>query len=372
MRFGEIGMTTTKFEVTRFVTWFIACAIAMCSDSSIIADEATKQRFLQEYPASSKFIQDRMKHVRCEYETDLLPNVPEYKFRFFRSDGFEKVEFTRMYFPNDRIVDSPTAVLCLKGRPSFDINRDSQEAHFSSRKYGRPLTAQLIIDTMKLGNAKSILSEFSEIARDVTGETARGALQARYDQMTLPVYAIQGAMPEGLISLMKFDSFEVIDANPVAGKPGIVDVRFRTEEPYPLICEAHMDTNNHWAVTRIKFIEPSLKIAYLTIDVEYGEPQNGLSLPVQVKVDKSPPYRITRWSFEPTPSGEFRLSHYGLKDKWMDWFDPRTRLISAVITLSTGLLSIVLIVRKYKRRARKRSASRTQAIPNIEVENAIG
>ncbi len=308
-------------------------SILVCSPAW--ADEATKQRFLREYPAASQFLLKRFEHVRCSFDSDKSSNGAPTSARFRRSGRYEKIETKRT--GDARFSGEPIEeVIALRGRkPEFRIVRSGEEPNFVD------LTQQ-----GKVSNLSSLLARLrfrrnpGEAIRETiaSGESWYWGMMNRYETIgSTVVYAPWGGDPGRIARWLDSGEASLVDAKDVDGEPGIVEIRFRKPEiHFMLDFVVRMDTNVHWAMKSMEVSTADTGEVHARMDVEYGRPIDGVAWPSRVTIDRGIDYRISGWDFEQTPKAEFYRSHYGLPDPPPEWGEP---VILAILTLAMTALS---------------------------------
>lgn len=350
MKLVKVDRTNLRWIWTRVsIVSILVCTTAL-------SDEATKQRFLQEYPAASQFLLKRFENVRCAIDSDKSTSGAPTSARFRKSGRFEKIE-------TKRTGDAPNPgepieeVIALRGRmPDFRIVRRGEKPNFED------LTQQ-----GKVSNLSSILARLrfsrnpGESLRETiaSGESWYWGMMNRYEAIgSTVVYAPWGGDPGRIARWLDSGEASLVDAKNVDGEPGIVEIRFRKPEiHFTLNFAVRLDTNNHWAMKSMEVSTADTGEVHARLDVEYGEPIDGVAWPSRVKIERDIEYRISGWNFEPTPKAEFYRSHYGLPDPPLEWDDPGILAILTLTMLVLAALAFRLGRRYFRKRAIRSSAS---------------
>jgi hypothetical protein len=316
-------------------------------------DEATKQRFLREYPAASQFLAERFRNVRCSFEVHYdTPADRLLKYEFRKSGTSEKLEsFTRV--TNKSKAIEYRHVIAMRDRPLFTIEFDREMQRFVDTKDKFPNLLSELTSYIRTSNTfrQAIISYYERITK--YNWSMQSARQFEYECGQY-VYAPWGFGPSQIERFMREPSFELIDANPDSSKPGIVEVRFRRmSEREMMELVVKFDTNNHWAVTSMTTVPVKHAKVHFRATVRYGPAIDGVAWPEVVELNLGPAARFTHWSFEPTPASEFRLSHYGLKDPLVDWDDPRVQTLAGLAMVFSTFAGF----RFLRRWRRKKSAA---------------
>ncbi len=190
------------------------------------ADEATKQRFLREYPAASQFLAERFRHVRCKFEIveDLPPDI-RFINEFCKSGSNEKLESIRQVTTAGQVIES-RHVIAMRDRPLFLIELEPGMQRFvdTKDKFSNPL-AEL---ASCIRNSKTFREAMSNYYDRVTKYNWSMQSAGQYEvECGQYVYAPWGLGPSQIERIMRDPSFELIDANSVSSEPGIVEVRLR-------------------------------------------------------------------------------------------------------------------------------------------------
>lgn len=330
-------------------------AIAIPNTASIKADEATKQRFLNEYPTAAKFMRDKFANVVCEYVQEYdQPGTSRHvksEYRYYRSEGREKVEGKTLITKAFHAPTEAREVLCVSQGSTFGLVSRDQEQNYAEFPSA---------DRITLGFAWNILSKSHKPVLDAIFLLHHAAMGSRDTEFidrfmneTIAPNAFQGLTSEGFAGWMKHPSFELLDAEPVADDPDLIEIRFRTQHPTPLEIVARLDTGNHWALTQIRTGNVGMTSSPRILDIEYGAPVEGVAWPVSVGTQGQPPIRLTRWSFEPTPASEFDRAHYGVSEPVAS-----LRIWLMFVGMTTAILGMPVLAFWYLMRRRKKSMGR--------------
>lgn len=264
----------------------------------VFADEATKQRFLADYPSKAKYLSDRFDHCQGRYLLEWEENGKrmEMDVDFFRSHGFDKVEI-KMNTVLGGKKHIGINVYCLDATTGFMVGRMGDEPKWKLFKVSQ---SQLEREVFEMENAQIIRSPL-------------------------------GGFQKSLVEMMDAGEIKLIDAQVPTDRPTEVEATFRVDGDTPLKqIVANFDPRNHWAVTRQAIsVGSPLRVA-MDYRVEYGTNLiDGVRIPVRVHVKQhNSRFEISEWRFAEIPREQFLLPYYGLPDvisakkpKRFGWFE---------------------------------------------------
>lgn len=353
---GSFRLTQMKFDTSahRTISW-ISTSVTILSIIVRIparADEATKQRFLREYPAASQELTQRFERVRCTVEQVLPDGKGKIVSQFRRNGSFEKVEIETHLVQKGQRAD--TSLVILKSpdvaTTLYRANGDPFVDTFDQFVRRRP---KAIYDEIR--KTKSLASAWKSYEKrwSTSSWTERVGSSFR-SQCGQYVYAPWGGDAEALARMMREPGFELIDASEVPDREGIVEVRFRrgrTKQVRETV--VRLNTNNRWAL--VSWVSPIQNSAgNFGFEVRYGEPIGGIAWPERIEYVNGVSVTLKDWSFVPTSEDAFRPSHYGLPDSRWDWFDTRFLRIAFAVFALTVLMTCYVIIRAWRHRIRNR------------------
>lgn len=345
-------MSQTIGNRARATIWIIG---SMCVfPITARADEATKQLFLREYPAASRVTAQRFEHFKCNML--IKPSNGQKgstKCRYTKSEKSVKADVHSKYDLQHRIDENYHIIMIYDDwatRLTWNWLTETYVDDFESFTERRP---QYIVDFYR--KSKGLMHTWSLVSANLSNAAWKRNIERSIEsQFGQYVHAMWGLGPEFLAGCMRQPGFELIDAEPVADRPGIVEVRFRRDTAQGRESAVRLDTNNHWAVVSYRSPIQATKNDY-AFEVEYGEPVEGIAWPSRVSIANGMTISIDDWSFEPTPIEEFRPSFYGCRDRVFDWTDPRHLFVAAAGVLMAISLMIFAILRFRKAIKSKRS-----------------
>lgn len=312
-------MATPEIRMVIYSSLIIAL---LCGISGLTADDATRQRFVSEYPNAAKYLSDRFDRCkgRYRYEWDENGRRSSADVEFFRSHGFDKYEIRSSQAVGSKTISGLT-VYCIDNLTGFLVSRVDGESKWTLYK--------------------TRMSEFEREILDI-------------DYSRIP-RAPLGGYQKSLIKMLNDGSVELMDAQVSADDPAIVEATFRVDDKTPLKqIKASFDTKNHWAITHETIYVGSPLRASTDYQVEYGSNfVDGIRLPVRLNVEKQKlPYQFGEWKFEEIPRDSFLLTHYGLPDVitpskrsrfgWFEWL-----LLAAVaVSIALGIVLYRLSLRR--------------------------
>jgi hypothetical protein len=281
----ECRQILRKGQMSMFfrIVFGMLCSLAIAS--ACLADEATKSRFLTEYPREAKFVKDRWD--RCSgtirmVSPDGKPSPQGLNAKFWRSHGFEKYEHkTDIPTKTGKIV--MTSVECAGDDGTFFIlTSDSEHPGFKARKVS--------------SDEKSIKAYEQNAGRIIRANL--------------------GGYRKPLITMLDEKTAELVDANPVPGNTRLIEATFRVENGTRISqLVVRFDTSNHWSVVQQGLFIDAPPKNTTTYQIEYGKEIDGISMPRKVSMtDKTVDYVISDWKFDETPKQAFTTAHYGLAD----------------------------------------------------------
>jgi hypothetical protein len=325
MESSLIGLFRSK-QVSMYCCVMIA-ATWICALQNALADEATKNRVLKEYPEAARFISESLDQCRGSYrfEWDEDGKKTGADVTFSRSYGFEKFEISSSKVMNGKTFSGLT-VYCVDKSTAFVISRFDNEEKWKLNKTKLSRMEREMVDV-----------DYARVAR-------------------CPL----GGYQKSLITMINDGSATLIDASISQKNANLLEATFKVDDTSPLKqIKAVFDTTNHWAITReIIYVGEPLRLA-TEFDVEYGNSMNNsLRLPVSFKTQNSKyPHQFKEWKFGEVPMSEFQLTHYQLPDV-IAAAKPKSfnRFDWMLIAIIGGFLILGSILYKYSRSTAKKSA----------------
>jgi hypothetical protein len=263
------------------------CIWIFAATAIVLGDESAKQRFLSEYPPAATAFKNRIDDSKGEFRFVFEKESDEMVGSFFRTGGYEKAEIrTVTKFANK--LRTFEEVYCAGPDSYF---------HLAKRAEGSGYAVKGI---------KGGLVDLDIYYRSI----------GRYLKTPL------GGFERPILHIMRDRGFELIDAQYVAGRPGIVQVQFRAQRParigsefFSENYEVEFDTNNHWAVVAEKYQGDVSRPEFgHRLKIIYGpKSADGFAMPTRIEFDDAKAVcEIRNWVAATTERSDFETSFYGL------------------------------------------------------------
>jgi hypothetical protein len=296
-----------------------ALATIVAVSGGLRADENSEKRFLTEYPQAARALRHRMENSKGDIRILTTTKGESIAGSFYRTGGYEKVEFRNNLMYGGKLRGSDE-VYCFSPDSYFHLGKRDTDKRYQ-------------VDEIK----------GSIVTLDVYQKAVGRFLDAPLGGCEIPIYEI-----------MEDKGFELISAAPVAGKPGIINVRFRGRRPALIGSEffvdrydVDFDTNNHWAVVSEKMEQDTEKPRFgHEMKVAYGSPgADGFAMPTRIEFNGAKSVcEIRNWVPATFDRSDFETSYYGLPKidvsrtpaGWGKWF--WGILMAIVIAMMAGLL----------------------------------
>lgn len=284
---------------------------------TVMADEVLKNRFLKEYPAASRRIEERLSKIRGKYQ--FRSNAAKSENEFFNDHGKEKLH-TTVFLTSIKTESIPETI----------------------QLFGKDFYYNL---TRRHNNEPYQLKSIGSLKRD-------GLQYENYDG--LPMKVALGRRPSLISKLLASEYFELIDVTETGLKAGQVKVTFLSGNATPKNeTSAILDTQNSWSVISLETVNKAKNNVLFRMNVEYGQVIDGLAMPklVQIERDGRPeaPITFSEWQFTGTPEEEFTIKHYGMPDIKPNRQSNQSRFYFWLVPAVTlAILALVIVTIKTK------------------------
>jgi hypothetical protein len=320
--------------------YLLISAFAISLPLRSIADDATKKRFLEEYPTGIQSFRNRLASYSCKVEHESASEGIRIETRFWQNANLRRIHAIGYRNDGDREIRSEE-VVCDGQGVEFELIRANETDPF--------IVEHLVNWDQHQDDPYFKGKTYTDFRTSLVSSTPEPTVSLCKEN-----YAFHRLFePEEW--LIPADRSKLIDVALTENPAGLVRVRYSMDEyrNYNTIGtalhETVLDPENHWAMVsdyRSFSNDPDIGDGLI---VEYGPKIDGIAMPKSLRIKKngvlSAPFLFKDWSFDPISPEVFSLKVHGpLTTNWQYVIQPHSNGRFTKFAVGSVITCLLLLV----------------------------